>query len=214
MKKEKKYSIVLFCNKKRVRVLYSCMKRTTVYEYWREFRTQLKPRFTKQQTGSRKNKDLIYELALIFPNNRWATDVWVKDSLGRNQKAKIENDKYRIKEIIPYWKEELVYDYNTKKRIRYNQVLDYIMTINDVAQIFTLNKNLFVQIENDVRLFGNKNKNDALRLLELLREDLLIKKRGNFFFVKDITTHQRRLLYKLLESKGFNKNDLFRHYSY
>ena len=88
------------------------------------------------------------------------------------------------------------------------------MTINDVAQIFTLNKNLFVQIENDVRLFGNKNKNDALRLLELLREDLLIKKRGNFFFVKDITTHQRRLLYKLLESKGFNKNDLFRHYSY
>ncbi len=214
MKKEKKYSIVLFCNKKRVRVLYSCMKRTTVYEYWREFRTQLKPRFTKQQTGSRKNKHLIYELALIFPNNRWATDIWVKDSLGRNQKAKIENDKYRIKEIIPYWKEELVYDYNTKKRIRYNQVLDYIMTINDVAQIFTLNKNLFVQIENDVRLFGNKNKNDALRLLELLREDLLIKKRGNFFFVKDITTHQRRLLYKLLESKGFNKNDLFRHYSY
>jgi hypothetical protein len=214
MKKEKKYSIVLFCNKKRVRVLYSCMKRTTVYEYWREYRTQVKPRFTKQQTGTRKNKDLIYELALIFPNNRWATDVWVKDSLGRNQKAKIENDKFRIKEIIPYWKEELVYDYNTKKRIRYNQVLDYILTINDIAQIFTLNKNLFVQIENDVRLFGNKNKNDANRLLELLREDILNKKKGNFFFVKDITTHQRRLLYKLLESKGFNKNDLFRHYSY
>jgi hypothetical protein len=214
MKKEKKYSIVLFCNKKRVRVLYSCMKRTTVYEYWREYRTQVKPRFTKQQTGTRKNKDLIYELALIFPNNRWATDVWVKDSLGRNQKAKIENDKFRIKEIISYWKEELVYDYNTKKRIRYNQVLDYILTINDIAQIFTLNKNLFVQIENDVRLFGNKNKNDANRLLELLREDILNKKKGNFFFVKDITTHQRRLLYKLLESKGFNKNDLFRHYSY
>ncbi len=214
MKKEKKYSIVLFCNKKRVRVLYSCMKRTTVYEYWREYRTQVKPRFTKQQTGTRKNKDLIYELALIFPNNRWATDVWVKDSLGRDQKAKIENDKFRIKEIIPYWKEELVYDYNTKKRIRYNQVLDYILTINDIAQIFTLNKNLFVQIENDVRLFGNKNKNDANRLLELLREDILNKKKGNFFFVKDITTHQRRLLYKLLESKGFNKNDLFRHYSY
>ncbi len=88
------------------------------------------------------------------------------------------------------------------------------MAINDIAQIFTLNKNLFVQIENDVRLFGNKNKNDANRLLELLREDILNKKKGNFFFVKDITTHQRRLLYKLLESKGFNKNDLFRHYSY
>ena len=214
MKNQKKYSIVLFCNKKRVRVLYSCMKRTTVYEYWREYRTQVKPRFTKQQTGTRKNKDLIYELALIFPNNRWATSTWVKDSLGRNQEAKIENDKYRIKEIIPYWKEELIYDYEIKKRIRYHQVLEYILTIKDVAQIFTLNKNLFVQVENDIRLFGNKNKNDAERLLELIREDLLDKKRGNFFFVKDITTHQRSLLYKLLESKGFNKNDLFRHYSY
>lgn len=214
MSKEKKYSIVLFCNKKRVRVLYSCMKRTTVYEYWREYKTQQKPRFTKQQTGSRNNKDLIYELALIFPNNRWATNVWVKDSLGRNQEAKIENDRYRIKEIIPYWKEELIYDFNSKKRIRYNQVLDYILTITDVAQIFTLNKNLFVQVENDIRLFGNKNIKDSERLLELIKEDILQKKRGNFFFVKDITTHQRRLLYKLLESKGFNKNDLFRHYSY
>lgn len=214
MNKEKKYSIVLFCNKKRVRVLYSCMKRTTVYEYWREYKTQLKPRFTKHQTGNRKNKDLIYELALIFPNNRWATNVWVKDSLGRNQESKIENNKYRIKEIIQYWKEELIYDYNIKKRIRYHQVLEYILNITDIAQVFTLNKNLFVQVENDVRLFGNKNIKDSERLLELLKEDILLKKRGNFFFVKDITTHQRSLLYKLLESKGFNKNDLFRHYSY
>ena len=190
------------------------MKRTTVYEYWREYKTQLKPRFIKQQTGKRNNKDLTYELALIFPNNRWATNPWVKDSLGRNQEAKIDNNKYRIKEIIPYWKEELIYDFNSKKRIRYHQVLDYLLTIKDVTQIFTLNKNLFVQIENDIRLFGNKNKTDAERLLEIIREDLLEKKRGNFFFVKDISTHQRRLLYKLLESKGFNRRELFRHYSY
>ena len=212
--KKGKYSIVLFCNKKRVKVLYSCMKRTTVYEYWREFKTQIKPRYTKQQTGTRKNKDLLYELALIFPNNRWATSTWVKDSLGRNQEAKIENNKLRIKEIIPYWKEELIYDFNTKKRIRYHQMLEYILSISEITQIFILNKNLFVQIENDVRLFGNKNKGDAERLLELVREDLINKKRGNFFFVKDINTHQRKLLYKLLESKGFNRRELFRHYSY
>jgi hypothetical protein len=190
------------------------MKRTTVYEYWREFKTQLKPRYIKQQTGTRKNKSLLYELALIFPNNRWATATWVKDSLGRNQEAKIENDKLRIKEIIPYWKEELIYDFNLKKRIRYHQMLEYILSISEITQIFILNKNLFVQIENDVRLFGNKNKEDAERLLELVREDLINKKRGNFFFVKDINTHQRKLLYKLLESKGFNRRELFRHYSY
>ena len=68
MKSAKKYSIVLFCNKKRVKVMYTCMKRTTVYEYWRELKTEKKPPFTKTQHG-RKFKETTYELALIFPNN-------------------------------------------------------------------------------------------------------------------------------------------------
>lgn len=208
-----KYFIVLFCNKKRVRVLYRCMQRTTVYEYWREYRTQKKPPYVKLQGGKRKQEQL-YELALIFPNNRWAKDVWVKDSLGRNQPAIIEDKKYRIKEIIPYWKEELIYDFQKKKRIRYHEMMSQIMTIDDIAQVFTLNNKLFVQIENDVKLFGNKNLQDTERLFEIVKEEIIEKSRSNFIFVKDITTHQRKLLYNLLESKGFKRQELFRHYSY
>ena len=207
------YFIVLFCNKKKIKIFYRCMQRTTVYEYWREYKTQRKPPFIKLQGGKRK-KELVYELALIFPKNRWSTTVWVKDSLGRNQPANIEDNKFRIKEIIPYWQEELVYDFETKKRIRYHQMMEKILPISDIAQIFTLNKNLFVQVENDVKMFGNKNLEDSQRLFEIVKEDLLNRKRGNFIFVKDVTTHQRTLLYNLLESKGFNRRELFRHYSY
>lgn len=211
--KNGKYFIVLFCNKKKVKILYKCMKRTTVYDYWREFKTEKKPRYVKQQ-GGKRNRELVYELGLIFPNNRWATEVWVKDSLGRNQEAKIEDGRFRIKEIVPYWEEELIYDYSIKKRIRYHQMMEYIESVTEIAQIFTLNNKLFVQVEDDVRLFGNKNIKDADRLLELVKEDLLKKKRGNFIFVRDVTTHQRTLLYDLLESKGFKRQELFRHYSY
>ena len=211
--KNGKYFIVLFCNQKRVRVLHRSMKRTTAYEYWREFKTQRKPDFIKQQGGKRKS-ELTFELALIFPNNRWATATYVRDSLGRNQPAKIEDDKFRIKEIIPYWQEELIYDFQTKKRIRYHQFIDQILPMKELGQIFILNKNLFIQIENDIKMFGNKNLNDADRLFELTKSDLLKRKIGNFIFVKDITTHQRKLLYELLESKGFKRNELFRHYSY
>ena len=211
--KNGKYFIVLFCNKKKVKILYKCMKRTTVYDYWREFRTEKKPRYVKQQ-GGKRNRELIYELGLIFPNNRWATQVWVKDSLGRNEPANIEDGKFRIKEIVPYWEEELIYDYSIKKRIRYHQMMEYIESVTEIAQIFTLNNKLFVKVEDDIRLFGNKNIKDADRLLELVKEDLLKKKRGNFIFVRDVTTHQRTLLYDLLESKGFKRQELFRHYSY
>ena len=211
--KNGKYFIVLFCNKKKVKILYKCMKRTTVYDYWREFKTEKKPRYVKQQ-GGKRNRELIFELGLIFPYNRWTTQVWVKDSLGRNEEAKIEDGKFRIKEIVPYWEEELVYDYSIKKRIRYHEMMAYIESVTEIAQIFTLNNKLFVQVEEDVRLFGNKNIKDADRLLELVKEDLLKKKRGNFIFVRDVTTHQRTMLYNLLESKGFKRQELFRHYSY
>lgn len=211
--KNGKYFIVLFCNKKRIKVLYKCMKRTTITEYWHEFKTQRKPPFLKLQGGKRKQEQ-IFELALVFPNNRWATKTWVKDSLGRNQEAKIEDEKFRIKEIIPYWKEELIYDFQVKKRIRYHEMMEKITPITEIAQIFILNNKLFVQVENDVKLYGNKNREDANRLFEIVREELTSKKRGNFIFVKDVTTHQRKLLYDFLVSKGFNRRELFRHYSY
>jgi hypothetical protein len=211
--KNGKYFIVLFCNKKRIKILYRCQKLTTIHEYWREFKTERKPRFLKIQ-GGKRNQEQIFELGLIFPNSRWVKSVYVKDSLGRLIEAKMENEKLRIKEIIPYWKEELVYDFQTKKRIRYHEVLDSIMGISDIGQIFTLNNKLFVQVENDIRLYGNKNIDDAERLFNLIREDLLKKKKSNFIFVKDVTTAQRKSLYTLLESKGFKRTELFRHYSY
>ena len=212
--KNGKYFIVLYCNKKRVKILHRSMRRTTAYEYWREFKTQQVPPFLKQQGGERKKNELVFELALVFPNNRWATATYVRDSLGRNIEAKIENDKFRIKEIIPYWQEEQIYDFQIKKRIRYHVMMEQILPITEIAQIFTLNNKLFVQVDDDIKLFGNKNINDANRLFEIVKKDLIKRKKGNFFFVKDITTHQRSLLYKLLESKGFKKEELFRHYSY
>jgi len=211
--KNGKYFIVLFCNKKRVKILYKCQKKNTVYDYWHEFKTQRKPRFIKTQNRNRNN-DVVYEMALIFPNTRWSTKTFVKDSLGRLVEAKFEDEKFRIKEIIPYWKEELIYDFQKKERVRYHELLEQVLSISEIGQIFTLNNKLFIQNENDILLFGNKNIKDSKRLFELIREDVLKKKKGNFIFVKDVSTAQRKILYKLLESKGFKKSELFRHYSY
>jgi hypothetical protein len=193
------------------------MTKNKVYELWHEYKTQKKPPFIKLRTGGKKRKEeLVYELALIFPMNRWVTkdSFFVRDSLGRNIEARLDDIKFRIKEIIPYWEEELIYDYESKKRIRYYEMMEYISSITEIAQIFTLNNKLFVQIDDKIRLFGNKNIDDTLRLFDIVREDLLKRKKGNFIFVKDLTTHQRILLYNLLESKGYKRTELFRHYSY
>ena len=215
--KKRKYFIYLFCNKKRKKILYGCMTKNQVYNIWNEYKTQQKPPFTKHRVGGKKRKEeLIFEIGLIFPMNRWvkSDSFFVRDSLGRNVEARLDDDKFRIKEILPYWEEELIYDHESKKRIRYYELIEYILTVTEIAQIFTLNNKLFVQVENDIRLFGNKNIEDANRLFEVVRNDIIKRKKGNFIFVKDLTTHQRTLLYNLLESKGYKRTELFRHYSY
>jgi hypothetical protein len=211
--KNGKYFIVLFCNKKRVKIFYKCMRKNRIHELWNEHKTQKKPRFIKLQNRKRGN-EVVYELALIFPNNRWATKTYVRDSLGRTIEAKFEDEKFRIKEIIPYWKEELIYDFQKKIRIRYHELLEQILEISEISQIFTLNNKMFIQNDDNILLFGNKNINDSNRLFDLIKEDILKKKRGNFIFIKDVSTSQRKNLYVLLESKGYKKSELFRHYSY
>lgn len=212
--KKFKYQIVLFCNKKKEKVFYRAQKQSTIYQYWKELKSQKKPKYIKIQ-GKKRNQELIYELALIFPNNRWVKSPFVKDSLGRNIEAKLEDDDYRIKTIIPYWKEELIYDFDIKKRITFDELIGKIGIIDEIAQIFTLNNKLFVQVEGDITMYGNKNIDDSNRLFELIREELLLnRKKGNFIFVRDVTTRQRKNLYEILEKKGFKRTELFRHYSY
>ena len=121
-----RYFIVLFCNKKRLKILYKCMTKNTVYEHWHEFKSEKKPSFVKLQAGKRK-REVKYELGLVFPNNKWAKPTYVKDDLGRNVEVEMDDKRYRIKDIIPYWREELIYDFDNKKRIRYSQMMDIIL---------------------------------------------------------------------------------------
>ena len=56
-------------------------------------------------------------------------------------------------------------------------MMETILGITDVAQIFTLNNKIFVQVDNDVRFFGNKNLSDTERLFEIVKKDLIKRKR-------------------------------------
>lgn len=215
MKLKHRYFIVLYLNGKKKKTLHKTVKRSTVMSYWLEYKTQRKPRYCAEIRGRKRTK-LNFELFLIYPMTRWSvTDkAYKKDEMGRNISVSLENSDYRVKEILPWWEEERVFDFQIKKHIRYHEMLDKIMEIQDICQIFTLNNKLFVQVENDVRVFGNKNLHDTDRLFELVKEDIHLKKKKNFLFIKDVTTYQRKQLYDFLMSRGFSRKELFRHYSY
>lgn len=214
-KKKRKYQIILFCNKKRKKLFYQTINITAIRDLWYELKTEKKPRYVKEY-GGKRNQKLDFELGLIYPDNRWAKNKTVtkRDEFGRLHDVGVDIKGYRLKEMIPYWQEEKIYDHDNGKHIRYHELLEIFNDVTEISQIFTLNTKLFLQIEENIRMFGNKNLNDSDRLFDILREDLLKNKKGNFIFVKDMTTQQRKTLYNLLEKKGYKRTDLFRHYSY
>jgi hypothetical protein len=216
MKKQPKYMIVVMLNEARKKVLYKSNKRTTIHEHWRECKTQKKPLYCAENRGRARTK-LFFELALIYPVNRWTKDevLYIKDESGKNQKVNITNNgEFIIKDVIPWWEPEKIYDFQQKKHIFFEEMFDIVSKISESAQIFTLNNKIFVQVDDDVTVYKNKNKNDTSRLFSILQSQLLLKKRKNFMFVRDVTSYQRKILYDLLEPKGFSRNELFRHYSY
>lgn len=211
-KNTKRYMILLYCNKKLKRVYHNTMRKCDITEKWNELKTQVKPPYIRLENN--RGKERIYELVLIYPADKRSKPVYSRDSLGRTKEAKINSVKHRIREVIPYWVEETIYDYETKKQLRYYQLIDILKNVTEISQIFKLNNKIVLQIDDYFRVFGNKNVNDCDRLFDLIREDLLNQGHGNFLFVKDIVTDQRRRLYELLMSKGFSKQILYRHYSY
>lgn len=210
-----KYMIVLMLNGKKKKVIHKCNKRTTINEHWREFKTQRKPLYCAENRG-RSRQSLNFELALIYPVNRWIKDevLHIRNEFGQNVPVELLDGGFRIKELIPWWEQEKIYDFQQKKHIFFPEMYDIISKISQAAQIFTLNNKIFVQIDDDVTVYKNKNLNDTSRLFEILQSELLGKKRKNFMFVKDVTSYQRTQLYNLLEPKGFSRRELFRHYSY
>lgn len=211
-KNKKRYIIVLFFNKKVIKVYHNTMKKRDILEKWYELKSEKKPAFTRLEDN--RGRPRIYELALIFPADKRSKPTYTKDELGRNVEVKIESSKHRIKEIIPYWLEETIYDYETKKQIRYHEFFEKIKLVTDISQLFTLNNKIILQTDDKFTMFGNKNINDCNRLFNILENDLLNNNCGNFIFIKDVSTVQRMHLYKILEEKGFSKKILYRHYSY
>jgi hypothetical protein len=217
MKKKYNYMVVLFLNGAKKKVLYKSNKRTTINEFWRECKTQKKPLYCAEVRG-RARTVLNFELALVYAKNRWSPvedKFYKKDSMGRNQPININNgDEYRVKEVIEWWEPEKIYDFQQKKHIFFEEMFSIIEKVTELSQIFTLNNKIFLQIDDDITVYKNKNLKDTSRLFNILRSELLNKKRKNFIFVRDVTSYQRKMLYRLLEGKGFSRNELFRHYSY
>jgi len=205
-----KYKIVLFRNGERNKVFFSSNSKKSILKKYSQLIEEKKPKFITEYVSRKK---VMFELGLVTIMET-DNEVYSKDELGRVKKISLGESEYNILKMVPYWKEELIYDHTTKSKITLQELLQNYLADNNFKQIFTLNNKLIVQNENIFNLFSLKTVSDCLRLLGVIELNFIDTGRFDCLLVSDNSTVQRKQLYNLLESQGFSREFLRKQYTY
>jgi hypothetical protein len=136
--------------------------------------------------------------------------IYTKDELGRNVKLEFSDEDYNIIKISSYKEPEFIKDYQTQNKISIDTFVNKYLPKDGIKLISKLNNKIVVQNDEQFSLFILKSDSDANRLIDNLTQRFINLKRGDCMFVKDNSNQQKKYLYTLLESKGINKNFLYR----
>tara|TARA_R110000803_G_scaffold48837_8_gene101581 strand:- start:13243 stop:13878 length:636 start_codon:yes stop_codon:yes gene_type:complete len=208
---DKKYFIVLFSNKKKRRVLFKSNNLINTKKKYKDYIDKDKPIFPQVF----RNKDKVkYDIALVTTLDIPQTNLFHKDSLGRNIKAEFTSGPYTFLELSDYSVEEKIWDIKNNEFIYIDELYRRIKRGGEFKQVFTLNTKIFIQKDNLIIGYSLKNIEDCHRLFSILRKMSLDDGLGNLMYVIDFSTAQRKDLYVLLQKNGFPKESLYRHYSY
>lgn len=151
-----------------------------------------------------------YELGLITNQKKIQDSLFLTDELGRNITVNLENPDYVFTKISKFKIEELIYDWQDRKKITLKEFINKYCKSKDLKNIFSLNNKICVQIDESVTVFSLKDTNESHRFIEVLEEYFYQNKRGDAIFVKDVSSTQRKWIYDVLNKKGFDKKRLYR----
>tara|TARA_R100000908_G_scaffold6285_1_gene2409 strand:- start:57 stop:692 length:636 start_codon:yes stop_codon:yes gene_type:complete len=205
-----KYKIVLFKNGERTKVFFSSNSKKSILKKYNKLIEEKKPKFITEYVSRKK---VMFELAIIT-TEKSDKSIFVKDSVGRTKKVSLGESSYHIIKLLPYWKEEKIYDHQSKNKLSFDSLLDTYLTGNDFKQIFSLNNKLVIQKDEIFNLFSLKTVSDAQRLLGTIELEFIDNGRYDCLFVRDTDTIQRKQLYDILTNVGYCRNFLRKQFTY
>ena len=205
-----KYKIVLFKNGERSKVFFSSNNKKSILRKYNKLIGEKKPKFIIEYISRKK---VMYELSIITTETT-KESIFVKDVLGRNKKISLGDSSYNIIKLLPYWKEELIYDHTTKSKISFSELTKSYLADKNFKQVFTLNNKLITQQDDVFNLFSLKTVSDATRLLRIVELGFLNVGRYDCLFVSDTSTVQRKQLYDMLVGVGYKRDFLRKQYTY
>ena len=112
-----KYKIILFKNGKRIKCFFSSNSYKSITTKYSKIITEKKPKFVVEYLSRKKVR---FEVGIVT-TEEVGDVVYMKDEMGRTKEIIMGDSKYNIIKLLPYWKEEFIYDHTTKLKISYNK---------------------------------------------------------------------------------------------
>ena len=205
------YLIVLFKNKKRKRIIKKFVTLSRAKNLYKELINESKDVIFEVLVEN--GKECKFELGLVENRTNQSAPVYMTDEYGRSVKVKLEEDGMSLLEITPYREEELIYDVQNKIKITSQELIKKYFKGDGLKMLSVLNNKAILQKDEETYLFSLKNESECSRFVDCLSSYFFKTKRGDCLFIIDYSSAQRKYLYNLLESNGFDKKVLYRKFT-
>ena len=205
------YLVVLFKNKKKKKIIKKFITLSRAKNYFDGLIE--KSNEVIFEVLVENGKECKFELGLISLSVNQSSPVYMTDEFGRSIKVKLEENGMSILHLKPYRDEDLIYDVKNKKKITTQEFIKRYLKGNGLKMVSVLNNKVILQRDEKIDLFSLKNESECSRFVECLSSYFFKIKRGDCLFIKDCSSPQRKYLYELLESNGFDKKVLYRKFT-
>ena len=205
------YLVVLFKNKKKKKIIKKFITLSRAKNYFDGLVE--KSNEVIFEVLVENGKECKFELGLISLSVNQSSPVYMTDEFGRSIKVKLEENGMSILNLKPFRDEDLIYDVRNKKKITTQEFIKRYLKGDGLKMVSVLNNKVILQRDEKIDLFSLKNESECSRFVECLSSYFFKIKRGDCLFIKDCSSPQRKYLYELLESNGFDKKVLYRKFT-
>ena len=203
------YQVILFKNKVKKKIINKFKTHKKSLEYYKSLISKSDEVIYNKVMENGVVSE--YELGLVERLSISPSSLYMKDDYGRQIKILLDDSDLTIINISRYKIEESFLDYTTNKKINTHQFIKKYLDAIGFKLISKLNNKIIVQNDDKFNLFTLKTCEESERFIDILSNKFNNEGRKDCLIVKDSSTAQRKYLYKLLVTKGFEKSYLQRY---
>jgi hypothetical protein len=202
---EPNFTVILFKNNKKRKILKSFVRERVALEYYnKKLKESSEIGFSKEyENGLKCNYKIVLTTKTCDVEQLYYTDE-IARNISINPKI---SDNLYIKKIDMFNKEEKLYDVQENKKITFNKFVKKYLDKDKTIMLSKLNNKVVVQEDDNYSLFSLKTEDDCERFLRIVESKV---EKKNFIIVRDFSSPQRKYLYDLLVEKGYDIDFLYR----